>query len=220
MSFGRIRTFLCLPEVTDTALSNKVSPLFKSKSKVSIKNFSGTYDHIETPKNRYSNGIYNNSFLMDEGKNGVNGSDKKPVERLKTKEFIDCEKSTHVVNCVNGFCKDMKKCKIEPSHNLSDYKLVLKNIDFECVPGDLVAIVGPVGSGKTSILMAILNEINCVQGNVNVLGRVSFACQEAWVFAGWFSELSFVFKKRDLKSNTNSSNSRYCSGKHFVWCEL
>lgn len=188
MSFGRIRTFLCLPEVTESALNSKISPLFKSKSKVSIKNFCGTYDHIEESKNRFSNGIYNNSFLMDDalGKNGTNGvAEKKPVERLKTKEFIDCEKSTHVVNCVNGFCRqDMKKCKIERSSSLTNYKLALKNIDFECVPGDLCTIVGPVGSGKTSILMAILDEINRVQGSVNVLGRISFACQEAWVFAG------------------------------------
>ena len=172
-------------------MKNKVSTLFKEKAKISMVNFSGTYDHIEEPKNRYSNGIYNNSFVTDEPlqKNGgLNGGDKKAVERLRTKDFIDCEKSTHVVNCVNGFCKDIKKCKIESSNCSSDHKLVLKNINFDCVPGDLLTIVGPVGSGKTSILMAILNEINCVQGSVNVLGRVSFACQEAWVFSGTVRE--------------------------------
>ena len=184
VSFGRIRTFLCLPE---SALDSKTSPLFKDKSRISIKNFSGTYDHIEERKNHFGNGISNDGFLMDDGKNavaGLNGGDRKPVERLQTKEFIDCEKSSHVVNCVNGFCKDINKCKIKPSSSLPDHKLVLKNIDFECVPGDLVTIVGPVGSGKTSILMAILNEVNCVQGSISVVGRVSFACQEAWVFAG------------------------------------
>ena len=189
VSLNRIRTFMCLPEVFDATVNSKVSPLFKTKSVIKISQLFGTYDHVQEFKNRFSNGIYNSSFTMDDHLNNNNGSginNKKPFERLKTSEFIDYEKSTSVVNCVNGFCrKDAKNCKIDKSSDhLDNFKLVLKNIDFELKPGQLMTAVGPVGSGKSSILMAILNEINTVKGNINVKGRISFSCQDAWTFAG------------------------------------
>eukprot|EP00873_Tetraselmis_striata_P045813 jgi/Tetstr1/466077/TSEL_010663.t1 len=48
-------------------------------------------------------------------------------------------------------------------------------------PGELVAVVGPVGSGKSSLLMAMLNEISCESGEVQLLGRVSFCPQQPWI---------------------------------------
>lgn len=147
VSLNRIKTFMCLPEVKESAMNNKVSPLFKNKSIISMENLFSTYDHIEEKKVKNSNGIYNNSFLMDDALNDI--GIKKSIERLKTRDFIDYEQSTKVVNCVNGFCKNMDNCKIERSTNqVTDYKLALKNINFDCLPGDLTTIVGPVGSGK------------------------------------------------------------------------
>ena len=61
---------------------------------------------------------------------------------------------------------------------------VLKNINFACRPGELVIVVGPVGSGKTSLLQAILSELRVREGSIQVNGRLSYASQEAWVFAG------------------------------------
>ncbi|CAG2117812.1 unnamed protein product [Medioppia subpectinata] len=49
-------------------------------------------------------------------------------------------------------------------------------------PGELLAVVGSVGSGKSSLLMSILNEITVVSGRVVVRGRVSYAPQESWAF--------------------------------------
>ena len=49
--------------------------------------------------------------------------------------------------------------------NLS--KATLRNINLEVSPGQKVAICGEVGSGKSSLLAAILGEIPNVQGNVS-----------------------------------------------------
>ena len=50
--------------------------------------------------------------------------------------------------------------------------------------GDLCAIVGETGSGKTSLLMALLNEIPNVTGNININGRMVYVKQEPFIFPG------------------------------------
>ncbi|KAG7207749.1 hypothetical protein KM043_009361 [Ampulex compressa] len=54
------------------------------------------------------------------------------------------------------------------------------NLDIE--KGKLYAVIGMVGSGKSSLLSAILGEITLEEGQVKVNGGVSYAGQEAWVF--------------------------------------
>lgn len=58
----------------------------------------------------------------------------------------------------------------------------LENLNIEIEKGKLYAVIGMVGSGKSSFLSAILGEISLTQGQVKVNGDVSYASQEAWVF--------------------------------------
>ncbi|CAG2100059.1 unnamed protein product, partial [Medioppia subpectinata] len=58
----------------------------------------------------------------------------------------------------------------------------LRDISLSVKPGQLLAVVGTVGSGKSSLLMSILNELELVSGQVVVKGRVSYAPQESWAF--------------------------------------
>ena len=60
----------------------------------------------------------------------------------------------------------------------------LKNISLEVKSGELLGIIGSVGSGKGSILQAILGEIPTHSGKVKVSGSISYASQEPWVFSG------------------------------------
>lgn len=48
-----------------------------------------------------------------------------------------------------------------------DDKCTLTNINVRIKYGSLVAIVGPVGCGKSSLLSAFLGEMNKLQGYVN-----------------------------------------------------
>ena len=41
---------------------------------------------------------------------------------------------------------------------------MLSEVNFELSPGDLMIIVGSVGSGKTSLLHALMNETNKTGG--------------------------------------------------------
>ena len=47
--------------------------------------------------------------------------------------------------------------------------------------GQFIALVGEFGSGKTSILSAILGEMNCLKGNVAINGTVAYADQNPWI---------------------------------------
>ena len=58
--------------------------------------------------------------------------------------------------------------------------LTLKDINFFVKPGSLTAVVGTVGSGKSSLLGACLGEMVKVSGTVNVIGRTAYVPQQAW----------------------------------------
>lgn len=59
----------------------------------------------------------------------------------------------------------------------------LTDISLKIAAGSLVAVVGPVGAGKSSILNAILGELALDSGSMTVGGTVSYAGQEPWLFA-------------------------------------
>ncbi|RHY25271.1 hypothetical protein DYB32_008414, partial [Aphanomyces invadans] len=59
--------------------------------------------------------------------------------------------------------------------------MTLKDITLTLVPKTLTIVVGPVGSGKSSLVSAILGEIHQVSGTRTVAGRVAYANQEAWI---------------------------------------
>ncbi|XP_026805619.1 probable multidrug resistance-associated protein lethal(2)03659 isoform X1 [Rhopalosiphum maidis] len=60
----------------------------------------------------------------------------------------------------------------------------LNNINLSVRPGRLVAIIGPVGAGKSSLIQAILRELPLCEGSISVCGTLSYASQEPWLFNG------------------------------------
>ena len=61
---------------------------------------------------------------------------------------------------------------------------VLKDINFNLMPSDLLVVVGKIGSGKTSLLYSILDETVKKGGTHQVRGRVAFVEQEPFIFSG------------------------------------
>lgn len=60
----------------------------------------------------------------------------------------------------------------------------IRNVDLDVELGKLCAVVGSVGSGKTSLLQVVLGELDLDDGSVLVAGVVSYAAQEPWLFDG------------------------------------
>ncbi|XP_070201853.1 multidrug resistance-associated protein 1-like [Littorina saxatilis] len=57
----------------------------------------------------------------------------------------------------------------------------LRKIDLDIPDGKLVAVVGQVGTGKSSLVSAILGEMEKVEGRVVVKSRIAYVPQQAWI---------------------------------------
>ncbi|XP_009954805.1 PREDICTED: multidrug resistance-associated protein 1-like, partial [Leptosomus discolor] len=58
---------------------------------------------------------------------------------------------------------------------------VLKNLSVSIPEGSLVAVVGQVGSGKSSFLSAVLGEMEKLEGTVQRRGSVAYVSQQGWI---------------------------------------
>ncbi|XP_043705213.1 ABC transporter C family member 8-like [Telopea speciosissima] len=73
----------------------------------------------------------------------------------------------------------------------------LRRLDFEVRRGEKVAVCGPVGAGKSSLLYAILGEIPKISGTVDVLGSVAYVSQTSWIHSGTIRENILFGKPMD-----------------------
>ncbi|KAJ3652688.1 hypothetical protein Zmor_018631 [Zophobas morio] len=55
----------------------------------------------------------------------------------------------------------------------------LKNCN---IAGGITAVTGPIGSGKSLLLKVLTKEYKNVEGDFEVVGSISYACQEPWLF--------------------------------------
>ncbi|GFT16611.1 multidrug resistance-associated protein 1 [Trichonephila clavipes] len=57
----------------------------------------------------------------------------------------------------------------------------LKDINLHIPKGSLFAVIGPVGSGKSSLISALLGEMHKTSGSVDIKGAVAYVPQQAWI---------------------------------------
>uniref|UniRef100_A0A1J3HWA7 ABC-type xenobiotic transporter n=6 Tax=Noccaea caerulescens TaxID=107243 RepID=A0A1J3HWA7_NOCCA len=60
----------------------------------------------------------------------------------------------------------------------------LQNINLEMKHGQKLAVCGPVGAGKSSVLHAVLGEMPKVSGTVKVFGSIAYVSQSSWIQSG------------------------------------
>ena len=70
------------------------------------------------------------------------------------------------------------------NYEIEGSKNVLKNVSFSFKKNDKVAVVGRVGTGKTSLLLSILGELQTVEGEIRHSKNVSFAEQTPLIVTG------------------------------------
>lgn len=84
------------------------------------------------------------------------------------------------------------------SWNETDDLKALRNISIEIGNKQLVAITGPVGCGKTSLLQAILGGLPCHSGQITYSGNIAYVPQLPWVFSGTVRENITFGKSLDV----------------------
>ncbi|KAF8747856.1 hypothetical protein HU200_013133 [Digitaria exilis] len=92
--------------------------------------------------------------------------------------------------------EDVKRVHLDNSHitvqvqdgnfswNANRDQLSLRNVNLSISRGEKVAVCGPVGSGKSSLLYALLGEIPRISGSVEVFGSVAYVSQTSWIQSG------------------------------------
>lgn len=79
--------------------------------------------------------------------------------------------------------------------NKTDSRHTLKNINFSAKKGELTCVVGRVGSGKSSLLQAVLGDLWKVCGEVVVYGNTAYVSQQPWIMNATVKE-NIVFGHR------------------------
>lgn len=116
------------------------------------------------------------------------------VQQLKkSKKFHKEEQVPDVI--VNGLKKSNRK-RVRIDENAPNKCVTMRNVtalwansqsgiedvSFEIKSNQFCAIIGPVGSGKSTILHTILQELEIDKGELTVNGVVSYSSQEPWLF--------------------------------------
>ncbi|XP_008943924.1 PREDICTED: canalicular multispecific organic anion transporter 1 [Merops nubicus] len=62
-----------------------------------------------------------------------------------------------------------------------DGSAAIRDVTLDIAPESLVAVVGAVGSGKSSLVSAMLGEMEHIKGYVNIQGSLAYVPQQAWI---------------------------------------
>lgn len=108
------------------------------------------------------------------------------VANKRIKEFLCSEElNANVVNRVNRASTTSPAVSVVAGEftwdQTTESTSTLRDMNINIRTGQLVAVVGSVGSGKTSLLSALLGEMHKVNGNVTVRGSVAYVPQQAWM---------------------------------------
>ncbi|KFD58891.1 hypothetical protein M513_00054 [Trichuris suis] len=87
-----------------------------------------------------------------------------------------------------------------------DVKDHIVSVTFSVQPGQLLAIVGPLGSGKSMILQTLLKEVVHNKGEVVVNGSIAYVPQEAWLFPGTIRQNVLFGRDMDVERYRDALN--------------
>ena len=93
--------------------------------------------------------------------------------------------------------KDGVNIQIEIPEDIN-FDVTLKNINFEVKPGEIIGIIGEVGSGKSSLLNAILNSLILLNpkecDGIHINGKIGYVAQNVWIQNATIKDNVLFFK--------------------------
>ncbi|XP_061690972.1 ATP-binding cassette sub-family C member 5 isoform X1 [Syngnathoides biaculeatus] len=116
------------------------------------------------------------------------GGIKRVLRRDRLSLFISTEDSKDHKESLNAQSLLTNMEQESPQSTISSTKSIrpplhktLHRIDLRVKRGSLVGICGGVGSGKSSLLTALLGQMTLLEGNVAASGGFAFVSQQAWI---------------------------------------
>ena len=98
------------------------------------------------------------------------------------------------------YIKDGCKIQIDFPKNVQ-FDVTLKDINIEIKPGEILGIIGEVGSGKSSLLQAMLNCLILLNpkdcDGIHINGKIGYASQIPWIQNDTIKNNILFFKKFD-----------------------
>ncbi|TFK62549.1 P-loop containing nucleoside triphosphate hydrolase protein, partial [Pluteus cervinus] len=110
------------------------------------------------------------------GDDPKDGHGKKGKPNKKVKKLKDGELPTSTKDIAEGSGSPGSQTPAE-----EEKPFELKNLKLSVPRGSFVAIVGRVGSGKSSVLQALIGEMRKTRGDVLLGGKIAYVPQTAWI---------------------------------------
>ena len=125
---------------------------------------------------------------------------------LNTKNFKKTSKEDEGLKMKNIDIK-LNNCSFGIFNSeLKKYKILLSDLDLEIKKGELVAVLGETGSGKTCLINAILNYLDFIPKSKNkkeiynvVNGAISYASQNPWILNGTVRDNIIFYNELDIE---------------------
>lgn len=185
VSLKRIRKFLLLDEMDSNSVIHDPSFLHKNLP-----------PGAPVPALLVENGMFawgaapkwadENEAEKASGKNKKNPGGKKPSSRRNGKKREEADERAPLLGTINGQPSAAAEAAAAAAPGSSDapaapLEPILSEINLHIMPQSLVAVVGRVGSGKSSLISALLGDMIRLSGAVVVPGSVAYVPQQAWI---------------------------------------
>ncbi|XP_043666583.1 multidrug resistance-associated protein 5-like isoform X3 [Vespula pensylvanica] len=125
--------------------------------------------------------IANATFVLDNSKEQTN-----LLNKSKNKKIKDSDANT----------TELEELKYSEENM---YVQILTNITFGAPKGKLIGICGQVGSGKSSLLLAILGQLQIIKGQLSREGSCAYVSQQAWIINSTLKENILFGEQFDAK---------------------
>ncbi|KAI9357930.1 P-loop containing nucleoside triphosphate hydrolase protein [Zopfochytrium polystomum] len=102
---------------------------------------------------------------------------------VRNGEFV-WESSMPEDDAKDGTKAEKRKMPLKRSIDSEDIlfkKPTIRNVNIQAPLGGLTAVVGAVGSGKSSLISALIGEMRCNSGEVIFASNVGYCTQQAWI---------------------------------------
>eukprot|EP00457_Paulinella_chromatophora_P000315 gb/GEZN01000315.1/.p1 GENE.gb/GEZN01000315.1/~~gb/GEZN01000315.1/.p1 ORF type:complete len:1656 (-),score=281.42 gb/GEZN01000315.1/:61-4743(-) len=202
VTFTRLQAFLSLDE-TETGLQQPILHTNQDKTPSDRSNGYGKNYQSEVKCKSISDKFaLSDRQMMGDGSGDLNDEDYEcpafspVVEPLPSVSLRHFSASWTSLNSNGKMQQEQRQGQLNSNGKLQQEErqaqLTLQGVSFSVSAGELLGVVGPVGSGKTSVLMAVLGELpplrTAHQGqdivNREVFGTVAYVGQSAWILSG------------------------------------